>query len=368
MPIVYILIVIVAVLVIQRLLYTKFWDKGLKASVSFQDAYMIEEQETELTEVLSNSKWLPLPWVQLKFEILRNGATDNIFRADLFNILFHQRITRKSKIRLNKRGIYEIRSLDLLSYDMFITRKLYTDIKETAKITVYPLVIEEEPVKIPYEKLMGSIATRRYTLEDPFLFKGIRDYQEGDRFKDINFAATAKAGHLLTNTHEYTLDQKVKVVLLTDKPSTYFDENEYEMGLRTAARLVFSLEKEGIPVSFLSNGLDSLDDTEAAVEAGCSQNHIDTVFEALARLDINKTGMPGERILADLADTPDVNEHIVVISPCRVDKLLNGFQYLRDVTGTSLYLSPAVKRSFIDMSEREKTLEDTLEGFYFLKI
>ncbi len=368
MPIVYILIVVAAVLIVQRLLYTKFWDKGLKASVSFQDHYMIEEEETELTEVVSNSKWLPLPWVQLKFEILRNGTTDNIFRADLFNILFHQRITRKSKIRLNKRGIYEIRSLDLLSYDMFISRKLYTDLDETASITVYPRIIDREPIEIPYEKLMGSIATRRYTLEDPFLFKGIRDYQEGDRFKDINFAATAKAGHLLTNTHEYTLDQKVKVVLLTDKPSNYYDENEYEMGLRAAGRLVFSLEQEGIPVSFVSNGLDSLDATEAAVEAGCSQNHVDTVFEALARLDITKTGMPGERILSDLADTPDINEHVVVISPCRMDKILSGFQNLRDMTGTSMFISPVAKRAFFDMSEKEKALEDTMEGFYFFKI
>lgn len=368
MPIFFILIVVGLVFLVQRLIYTRFWDAHLKASVSFQDSYMVEGEETQITEVMSNAKWLPLPWIQLKFEIFRNGKTDNLFRSDLFNILFHQRITRKSKIKLEKRGIYEIKSLDLLSYDMFISRKLYIDQKEYAAITVLPKLIDEEVIQIPYEKLMGSIATRRYTLEDPFLFKGIRDYQEGDRLKDVNFMASAKAGHLLVNTHEYTLDQKVRVILLTDKAGNYVDENEYEKGLRYAGRLVFSLEKAGIPTGFMSNGMDSLDKNEVAVEAGCSENHIETVFESLARMDLLKTGMPGEKILARIAEDPDPNEHIVVISPCRSEKVLSAFRLLHERMETSQFISPLAKRAYMDMSEAEKHLEETIDGFYYYMI
>ena len=97
MPVLIILIVVWLVTWLQRVIYRKLWGNHLDAHVSFGDKNMTAGQETELIETMGNAKWLPLPWVQLKFEIFRNGKSDNLFRADLFNILFHQQIVRKSK-------------------------------------------------------------------------------------------------------------------------------------------------------------------------------------------------------------------------------------------------------------------------------
>ena len=89
MPILIILIIVGLTLFLQRVIYRKNWDKGLDAKVSFSDYYLFEGSTTNLIEVMSNAKILPLPWVHLKFQILRNGKSDNLFRSDIFNICSH---------------------------------------------------------------------------------------------------------------------------------------------------------------------------------------------------------------------------------------------------------------------------------------
>jgi len=367
MPVLIILIVVWLVTWLQRWIYEKRWYKNLDARVSFGDKNMSAGQETELIETMGNAKWLPLPWVQLKFEILRNGKSDNLFRADLFNILFHQQIVRKSKLTLKKRGVYQIKGLSLLSYDLFVSKKLYRNYENQATITVYPSALEEDAIKVPYEKLMGEIATRRYTLEDPFLFKGIREYQPQDGFRDINFKASARNSRWLVNTHEYTLDQKVQVVLLTDKPSQYYDENEYETSLRYAAELVTALERDGIPTAFYSNGPDALDGTEPKLGDGCSENHIESVLEALARLDLYDTVTPGEEVLRELCENREPDEYYVIISPDHNPNILDGYRDLREYTDACQFISPISYRNYNSMTEEEQKLEETVENFFYYR-
>ncbi|MBO4888949.1 MAG: DUF58 domain-containing protein [Firmicutes bacterium] len=368
MPILIILIVVGLVLWLQRVIYRRFWDRSLEASVRFSDYYLFEGSTTTLTEVMSNAKLLPLPWVHLKFQIFRNGKSDNLFRSDIFNILFNQQITRKSEIKLDKRGVYQIPSLDLLSYDLFITSKFVKKTDNQATITVFPLSLTDTEIAVPFEKLMGQIATKRYTQEDPFLFKGIRPYQPEDSFRDINFNASARAGEWLVNTHEYTLDQKVRIVLLTDKSTNYYDETAYEEGLRFAAALVSRLETEGIPVSFYSNGMDSLDHKEPFLDAGTSQNHTDAILELLARLDLSETGTPGTKVLENIQENRQADEFYVIISPDRSRQMLDAYLSLRDYTDACQMIVPVRAMDFFALPDEEKEREEKIENYYYHKI
>lgn len=368
MPILIILIVVGLVMGLQRLIYKKYWDRSLDAKVRFSDYYLFEGGTTTLSEVMSNAKILPLPWVHLKFQILRNGKSDNLFRSDIFNILFNQQITRKSELTLTRRGVYQVSTLDLLSYDLFITSKFVKKLPNQATITVFPLSLADTDIAVPYEKLMGEIATRRYTLEDPFLFKGIRPYQPEDSFRNINFNASARAGEWLVNTHEYTLDQKVHIVLLTDKSTNYYDESAYEQGLRFAAALTSRLEKDGIPVSFYSNGLDSIEKKEPMLEAGASQNHTDAVLELLARLDISETGTEGTKVLEELAEDRQPDEYYVIIAPDRSRHMLDGYLHLRSYTSACQLIVPIRTMDYFDLPEEDQKKEETIENYYYYKI
>ena len=368
MPVIIVLIIVGLMMWGQRVVYQKFWSKKLTAQVKIRDSYMFEGNTTELNEIMTNDKLLPLPWVHLKFQILRNGKTAEIFRSDVFNILFHQQIMRKSKIELKRRGVYQITKLDLLSYDMFITKKFVKMMDNQAQITVYPAIVEKETFDVPYEKIMGVLATKRYTMEDPFLFKGIRDYQEHDSFKDINFMASAKAGKWLVNTHEFTVDQTVHVIMLTDNGSNYYDENVYEMGLRLAAAMVSRFERDGIPCSFTCNGLDSLEKKELTVGAGCSENHIDTVLENMARLELDVTGTKGSEIIASLQEKRQAEDYYVIITPYYGDDLVNAYNELREYTTSCTWIAPIATIGFDQLEQRIQNMDKTIEDFHFYMV
>ncbi len=368
MPVLIVLIVIGLLLWAQKVVYHHFWSKKLTAQVKIRDSYMFEGNETEITEVMTNDKFLPLPWVHLKFQILRNGKTAEIFRSDVFNILFHQQITRKSKLELKRRGVYQINKLDLLSYDMFITKKFVKVMDNEAQITVYPATVEKEVFDVPYEKIMGNMATKRYTIEDPFLFKGIRDYQEHDSFKDINFMASAKAGKWLVNTHEFTLDQTVRLILLTDNATNYYDENLYESGLRLAAAMLSRFERDGVPCSFMCNGLDSLDKKELSIEAGCSENHIDTVLENMARLELDARGSRGSDIVDALQEKRQAEDYYVIIAPYYGKDLIEAYNNLHSYTTSCTWICPISGFGFEQLEQHIQDMDKTIEDFHFYKV
>lgn len=368
MAVLIILIAVVLLLWVQKKVYQKYWSKRLTAQVKIRDQYMFEGQETEITEIMTNNKLLPLPWVQLKFQIIRNGKTDNLFRSDIFNILFHQQITRKSKITLKRRGVYQIRQLDLLSYDMFITSKFVKLMDNQAQITVYPVSFEKHTFDVPYEKMVGTLATKRYTLEDPFLFKGIRDYQPQDSFKSINFKASAKGGKWLVNTHEYTVDQTVHVLLLTDKSTNYYEEDIYEAALRLAASMISRLERDGIPASFYSNGEDSLEHQEVFLGAGCSENHIDSLLETLARLDMTVTAASGIDVLEGLQEKRRAEDYYVILSACYSQEMVQKYNELRAYTDACMWIAPISEIGFLQMDSRIQNMEKDVEDFYFYKV
>lgn len=368
MPVIIIPIVVGVLIVLQKLVYQRFWSNNLDAEVKFRDHSLSAGTETEIVERMTNAKILPLPWVQMKFEILRNGKTDNLFRNDLFNILFHQQIVRKSRIRLEKRGVYQIKTVSLLSADLFISSKLYKHYDNHTSVIVFPRGIDSDQINVPYEKLMGEIATRRYTLEDPFLFKGIREYQPEDSFRDINFKASARGGKWLVNTHEYTLDQKVRILLLSDRTYTYADELEYEAALSYAAELTSRLEADGVPVMLESNALDALEGTEPRIREGCSQQHVDGVLEALARLDLTAYGTKGQDMIRDLIDQRSADEYYVIISPEHGKNVLDAFMELQSYTDACMFISPVTYRSMTAMKEEERRLEETVENFHFFQL
>ncbi len=49
--------------------------------------------------------------------------------------------------------------------------------------------------------MMGDIATKRFLMEDPYMFKGIREYQPHDSFKSINFKAYAAKRGFFAGQH-----------------------------------------------------------------------------------------------------------------------------------------------------------------------
>lgn len=108
---------------LQGVLEQKYWNRGLSATISFQEEPAVCGEEAALRETIINAKLLPLSILRVKFKIGRElqfvtgentAVTDFTYRNDVFSVFPYQKITRTLKFVCRKRGYYEISGLDMV--------------------------------------------------------------------------------------------------------------------------------------------------------------------------------------------------------------------------------------------------------------
>ena len=98
--------------VLQRVLYERFWKKGLTADAAFQGNPAVCGGEAYLLETVVNAKFLPLSILRVKFRIGRelefvtgenSAVSDYTYRNDVFSVFPYQKITRKLRFHCRDR-------------------------------------------------------------------------------------------------------------------------------------------------------------------------------------------------------------------------------------------------------------------------
>lgn len=301
---------------VQLLLYKKLWDKDLDCELDLgSDRFIFVGDSIEIEETLENKKRLPLPWVYFKFVLAANGKPLK-YHSDMFSVRNFTRIRRKRRIELTQRGLYTAAEINLVSHDLFLS-KTFTKVmnKHPQSVTVYPRLINRDEWPVAFEALTGDSIARKIFPEDPYLFKGIRDYQSTDSLKNINFKASARNGEWKVNLHETTTSQKVCILLGMDKAARYYDPVLYEQAMRIAGTLASVFVKEGVPVELRSNGLDCVDNCPAEVAPGCGTEHIYDILGALARLDLEREEGSIISYLDEAREDPDANVEYILVTP-----------------------------------------------------
>lgn len=282
---------------LQGFLYARYWNRGLTAELHFSRAELAEGENCQLKEVVMNRKLLPIPMLHVKFQTDRSlvfegekniSVSDKCYKNDIFSLMMYQKITRTLNFTATKRGLYRIDSLDLVSSDLFMRERLLTSAGSHAELLVYPGQVNAHRLKLLFKNLLGMTLTRQYSYEDPFEFRGIRQYQSYDSMKDVNWKASAKTGELKVNVHDYTARQEV-IFLLNLKAETML---EYDSLKEESIRLVNSLSAlftaKGVPVGIISNGRDILTGEELYLPTGSGRPHMQAVRERLARIDLKQ--------------------------------------------------------------------------------
>ena len=132
----------------QRLLFRRLWDENLTVQISFDRDYIFCGEEANLVETIVNNKYLPLPVLEVGFDMSRwvvfqdeenSTVSDMTYRRDVFTASVRQRITRTLPVRGKKRGYYRIASTTVTSYDFLMTEKQVAHFK--AKIVLSSLII-----------------------------------------------------------------------------------------------------------------------------------------------------------------------------------------------------------------------------------
>lgn len=343
-------------------LYRRFWSVGLKADVSFSRKESVKGDTVNLVEVLTNNKILPLSMVRLKFQIDRKlkfvddeqttAVSDKCYKNDVFSMLFYQKITRTLPFVCSQRGFFTIESIDIVSANLFMNVSYVKTLPVYTELTVYPRLSDMSCLDIPFSKIMGECMSRRHLYEDPFEFRGIREYEPYDTMSSINWKATAKTGDLRVNVHNYTASQEVRIFLNLETETMWEDDIIKEECISITAGLCEKLIESGIAVSLVTNGCD-LNGDRFMIGGGLSNAHIDMLLNGLARIDLTKKVQPFADILEEYMALNERNMMYVMISFASSQLLHEKYDALCKENRGSMWIIPYTKRNYQEVDECE---------------
>lgn len=279
---------------LQLAVYRRRWNRLLGVTLGFSPATLFEGEQGELLEVVENRKRLPLPVLKVKFQTSRyldfgsgegSRTTDRYYRNDVFQVSGGERITRRLPFKALKRGYYKINGIDLIAQDMFLTTEMVENRDTEQYLHVFPRPYDSVAFRQSLQQLNGEMASRRHLIEDPFEYRGIREYQPYDDMRGVNWKATAKTGELQVNQKSHTALRSVRIFFNIEDNGILKKEECVEISLRIVAGLAESFLAQGIRVACYGNGLDAVEETPVAVEASAGSGQLDRIYRALARVD-----------------------------------------------------------------------------------
>lgn len=296
MKIIVAILCVSAVYIVYNCIYKKYWSKNLNVSLKFLNEFSACGEENELIEVVSNSKFLPISILRVRFFVSKYldfgdkqnvSVSDQSYKNDIFSVMFYQKITRRIRFKCKRRGYYSIDKLELVSYNLFLKSPL-TDTRECSlALTVLPESVNAKKLSLVYNSIYGDLVLNRAKQTDPFEFKGIRSYETFDSIKDINWNASARSDELMVNVHGYTSSQKVKIILNVLADNDFIDGRVIEKCISVALGLSIRFIKSGVPTGLVTNGTDVVNGGEVSLVCAAGDGHIKTVKRALARVDVN---------------------------------------------------------------------------------
>lgn len=347
-------------------IYQKNWSNGLTVSIKFQSEPVFEGKKASLTETIENRSWMFMPVLQVGFRVDRNlkfpeeenaAVSDKLYERDIFSVMFYQKITREIRFETAKRGYYVIDRADLMTKTLLATEELHENAELFTYLYVYPRLISVDSLEVIFRRMMGEITAQRRIYEDPFAFRGLREYMPGDPLNKINWKASARAMDTLVNVHDSTESARCCFLLDVEDEGILRFEQVHEEGIRLAASLGAQMMERQIPVSLLSNGVDQVTGETIYLEPGSGMRQKNRLFESLARLKTEEEPEPFPELLKRYL--PEITrEHplCVLITRNQRPKLVEAVQEITR-TGASLLWIATVTRDIPWKLERVQGAE-----------
>jgi len=142
----------------------------------------------------------------------------------------------------NKRGAYTFPAV-YVRYDglLGLCRK-YFSVEEPKEFKVYPNLkdLSKYRLIITKHRLLSSGQKRIPKRGMGFEFESLRDYVDGDDYRKINWAATARSSKLIVNQYEAEKNQPVYIVLDTGRAMSYSIRGYKKLDYSINAALILS--------------------------------------------------------------------------------------------------------------------------------
>jgi uncharacterized protein (DUF58 family) len=335
----------------QKIIYRLWWNFRLSYSMSFSEMTAFEGGCITITEKLSNNKRLPLPWVVVNYKIPSaftyvDGQNRKIifgeYRELLYAIGIKKTILKKSKVICGRRGVYQLTDFALSSNNPLMTDFMRMELGFHYTLTVYPKLVDYGEFEILCKKMSGDLLAKRFINPDPFTFKGIREYQPYDNFRQINFMATAKTGRLMSNIYDFTVSQEVTIILNLQEYNEYYKRDfVHEDAIRLAAFFCRHHARDGVQVNLICPSPDGKPVKTGGVS---SDIHLEKIYTALAGINLNGSICPVTQFIPSYA-----GQTVILISSYHGNDLLEKFNEIKE-NANVVWIIPKCSRDEVTAS------------------
>lgn len=278
-------------------LYEKSWNKGLGIKVGFLEGAVDEGKKGHIIEEIYNKSALPIPVVSVKFELDKSisymdksnvTVSDRQYRNDSMSVKAKRAYKREFEVLFSKRGVYKIEDPALSTKDIFGVHSYSEKYEQESLIYVYPSYSRHKEIIAPYSKVMGEAIKNKYFYEDPFEFKGIRDYTGTEPMKKINWGASARTGSLKVNNYYDTTSRHAVIFLDIVNDQIWKRDDQLEECIRITRNYMETFIRNHIPVEIITNGIDGILNEPVVFEGGSDGAYVEKCLKKMAAIDINK--------------------------------------------------------------------------------
>ncbi len=224
MELIAIIVLLVLLLFGEIGLYQRKGLKGLSYRCGFSRSELTEGETLEWTETVVNAKALPVPWLKAESTVPKwlyvpeqhsTVTGKDRFITSFFSVRGNAGVSRVWKLRCEKRGVYQVERVVLVTSDLLGAVSLSLPASDTGgTITVLPRRYTQAGLLLPgLFRQFGDFSVRHSLQVDPCLSVRIRSYVPGDPIHRMHWKASAHTGTLLMRQEQYTAQQTICVLL-----------------------------------------------------------------------------------------------------------------------------------------------------------
>ena len=335
-------------------LYKRAWSRGLSCELAFDRDCLTEGEECSLQEIMTNEKKLPLLFLQVKFSLKKGlyakdypnaSLSDRTYISEVFSLRPYERVKRTLKLMCEKRGFYTLERADLSGVNLLAGEKSYMSLPQSTSVYVFPRRLAVSAITLPLDRIMGEVQRRSFLYEDPFTFRGVRDYMSFDPMKSINWKITAKTGELKVNQMDSSTSRQVIILLNLFAPPALFDSELFEDGIRLAMTIATELSSRQVSTAIYTNGRDALTGRPFFSGTGLGGSHLQDLAKGLSRIDLDSERSEfSQAVEQALSDNREGRAAYCIISTSTREEICAGAGRIRETGAIPLWLCPK-KRS-----------------------
>lgn len=189
-----------------------------------------------------------------------------------------------------KRGKYIIGPTVVKFSDFSGIFSFEMDLSTEREVIVFPAI--RSIGELPYKSLQpqGNFRNKVPIYEDVSMIKGLKEYQQGDELKRINWKISARHNKFLVNTYDYSVSMDSLIILNLYDEDYNFKEKDYyrEMAIEVVASIINYLNLKKERFAFLTNARKDKEDLIIMIPAGNGGDHFVRIVSELAVIQASK--------------------------------------------------------------------------------